>query len=77
MRFWTETLSAASVRGVTVPVGSQAVAHLETLDGIGKRVVIGAGRPVGSEIAADDQALAQEFVMRSQLRRPQILRRTE
>ena len=39
------------------------MAHLEALDGLGEGIVIGAGRLVGGEIAADDQALAQQIVM--------------
>ena len=52
MRFCTETLSAASVRGVTVPVGGEAVAHLEALDGFGDVVVVRAGCLVGGKVAA-------------------------
>ena len=55
----------------------QAMAHLEALDGVGKRIVVGAGRLVGGEIAADDQALAQQFVMRLPVCPPRIWRRKE
>ena len=39
MRFCTETLSAAIVRGVTVPGGGEPVAHLEALNGFRDVVV--------------------------------------
>ena len=55
----------------------QAMARLEALDGFGERVVVGAGRLVGGKIAAHDQALAQQIVMRSLCARVRIWRRKE
>ena len=63
MRLWTDTLSAASVRGVTVPVAARPWRTWKRLTASASVIVIGTGRLVGGEIAADDQALAQQFVM--------------
>ena len=41
----------------------QAMAHLETLHGFRDVLVERAGRLVGGEVAADDQALAQQIVI--------------
>src|SRR6516225_4847094 len=60
IRFCTETLSAASVLGVTV-----AVAHLKALDGLGEDLVERSGCLVGSQIVARDQTLAQQIVVRA------------
>jgi hypothetical protein len=39
------------------------MAHLETLHRFRHRLVEGAGRLVGGEVAADDQAIAQDIVI--------------
>jgi hypothetical protein len=41
------------------------MARLEALDGGGEDVVIGPARFVGGEVAADDQAGAQQVILRS------------
>ena len=45
--------------------GREAVAHLEALDALGDNIVVRSGSLVGDQIAADQQALAQQIVMRS------------
>ena len=45
--------------------GRKAMAQLETLDAFGENIVVRAGCLVGNEIAADQQTLAQQIVMRS------------
>ena len=64
IRFCTGTLSAASVRGVTVPVGARPWRAWKRLTASATTSSIGAGRLVGGEVAGDDQALAQQIVIR-------------
>ena len=66
MRFCTETLSAASVRGVTVPVGARPWRDLEAFDAPRRRRRHTA--PVALSAARSpliEQALAQQIVMRA------------
>ena len=74
MRFCTGTFSAASVRGVTVPVDASPWRTWKRFTASATAVVEGAGRLVGGKVAGDDQPLAQEIVVAARQRRSRILR---